>query len=42
VAQQAGYQYDVTQDGKRFLINTAVAASLPVTVVSDWTLALKK
>ena len=41
-ALQAGYQYAVTQDGQRFLVNTAVATSLPVTVVSDWTLALKK
>ena len=42
VAQQPGYQYAVTQDGGRFLVNTAAATSLPVTVVSDWTLALKK
>ena len=42
VSQQAGYQYAVTQDGQRFLVNTAAAASLAVTVVSDWTLALKK
>ena len=42
VALQAGYQYSVTGDGERFLINTAVAASVPVTVVSDWTLVLKK
>jgi WD40-like Beta Propeller Repeat len=42
VALQAGYQYAVTSDGERFLVNTAVAASVPVTVVSDWTLVLKK
>ena len=42
VALQAGYQYAVTCDAQRFLFNTAVAPSFPVTVVSDWTLALKK
>jgi serine/threonine protein kinase/Tol biopolymer transport system component len=41
-AQQAGYQYAVSNDGERFLINTAVASSIPVTVISDWTLALNK
>jgi len=42
VVLQAGYQYAVTAKGDRFLMNTAVAAPLPVTVVSDWTTALKK
>jgi hypothetical protein len=39
---QAGYQYAVSKDGERFLINTASSATVPVTVVSDWTAALKK
>jgi Tol biopolymer transport system component len=42
VAMQAGYQYAVSKDGERFLINTATSSSVPVTVVSDWTAALKK
>jgi serine/threonine protein kinase/WD40 repeat protein len=42
VAVQPGYQYGVTRDGQRFLINTTVAAPVPVTVVSDWTAGLKK
>jgi hypothetical protein len=33
----------MTRDGQRFLVNTVVLpAPLPVTVVSDWTAALKK
>jgi len=31
-----------TKGGQRFLVNTAVPTPLPVTVVSDWTAALKK
>jgi hypothetical protein len=31
-----------TKDGPRFLVNTAGPTPLPVTVVSDWTLTLKK
>jgi hypothetical protein len=42
VASFVGYQYAVTKDGQRFPINTAVPTPLPVTVVSDWTLTLKK
>jgi serine/threonine protein kinase len=42
VASFVGYQYAVTRDGQRFLVNTAVPAPVPVTVVSDWTLTLKK
>jgi serine/threonine protein kinase/Tol biopolymer transport system component len=42
VALQPGYQYAVTGDGQRFLINTAAVAPVPVNVISDWTLALKK
>jgi Tol biopolymer transport system component len=37
--------YDVTADGNRFLINTtggSVAASPPLTVVTNWTAGLKK
>jgi hypothetical protein len=41
------FQYDVTVDGQRFLINTTVlpeagAASPPLTVVVNWNAALKK
>jgi Tol biopolymer transport system component len=42
VVSFVGYQYAVTKDGERFLVNTAVPTPLPVTVVSDWTLTLKK
>jgi hypothetical protein len=41
----AGYshQYDVTPDGQRFLLNTeADASATPITVVLNWTAALKK
>ena len=36
------YAWDVTPDGKRFLINTAKGASRPVTVVLNWDAELKK
>jgi len=42
VASFVGYHYAVTKDGQRFLVNTAVPTPLPVTVVSDWTAALKR
>jgi Tol biopolymer transport system component len=35
-------QYDVSADGKRFLINTAGGTSPPLTVVTNWTAGLKK
>ena len=36
-------QYDVTPDGQQFLLNTEVDASAtPITVVLNWTAALKK
>ncbi len=40
----ARYQYDVSADGQRFLINSAPeqAASAPITVVLNWTAGLKK
>jgi Tol biopolymer transport system component len=40
----AGYQYDVSADGQRFLINAAPeqTASSPITVVLNWTAGLKK
>jgi eukaryotic-like serine/threonine-protein kinase len=39
----AYYQYDVTADGQRFLLTTPPEnASLPVTVVLNWTAGLKK
>jgi eukaryotic-like serine/threonine-protein kinase len=40
------YQYDVSADGQRFLVNTgsdqATLASAPITVVVNWTAGLKK
>jgi len=39
------YQYDVTADGKRFLINTTgsgAASALPLTAVSNWIAAPRK
>ena len=39
------FEYDVTADGKRFLINTTGgpgAASPPMTVVTNWTAGVKK
>jgi eukaryotic-like serine/threonine-protein kinase len=42
VASYVGYQYAVSRDGQQFLVNTALPMPLPVTVVSDWTGALKK
>jgi len=40
------FEYDVTADGKRFLINTAggtgAAASPPLTVVTNWNAGVKK
>ena len=38
------YQYDVSADGQRFLINTASeqTASASITVVTNWTSGLKK
>ena len=38
------YQYDVSADGQRFLINTTPeqTASAPITVVLNWTAGLKK
>jgi Tol biopolymer transport system component/predicted Ser/Thr protein kinase len=40
----AGYQYDVSADGQRFLIDAAPeqAASTPITIVLNWTAGLKK
>jgi Tol biopolymer transport system component len=39
-----GFQYDVTADGKRFLVDTitASASAPPLTVVVNWTAGLKK
>jgi hypothetical protein len=37
------YQYDVTSDGKRFLVDTnSVGVSGPLTVVVNWSALLKK
>ena len=44
-ARAVGYhRYDVTGDGRRFLINVPVemASSEPATIVLNWTSALKK
>ncbi|MBI4469620.1 MAG: serine/threonine-protein kinase [Acidobacteria bacterium] len=40
----SGYSYDVTRDGQRFLINTAVepTASPSITLVTNWAANLKK
>jgi serine/threonine protein kinase len=35
-------QYAVTADGERFLVNTATDTTLPITLVLNWTAALKK
>ena len=39
-----GFEYDVTADGKRFLITTtgSGAASPPLTVVTNWQAGVKK
>jgi hypothetical protein len=43
---EIGFEYDVTADGKRFLINTASgpsgASALPLTVVVNWLASAKK
>lgn len=40
---QLVWEYDVTSDGKRFLVNTtAVSTSPPLTVVVNWNAGLKK
>ena len=36
VPAQAGYAYDVTSDGQRFLVNTDVGTMPPLTVVTNW------
>ena len=38
------YRYDVSADGQRFLILTSVeeSAQTPLTVVTNWTVGLKK
>ena len=39
----AFHQYDVSTDGQRFLVNTPLAdATVPITVVLNWTAGLKK
>jgi hypothetical protein len=40
--ERLGGQYAVTADGQRFLVNTASDTTLPVTLVLNWTAALKK
>jgi eukaryotic-like serine/threonine-protein kinase len=42
--RQDAYAYDVSSDGKRFLVNTLVedAPSAPITLVVNWTTGLKK
>ena len=38
-----GYQYDVSADGRRFLVNSLRQSdSTPITVVVNWIAALKK
>ena len=45
-SNDTNFRYDVTADGKRFLINTTAggsgAALPPLTVVTNWTAGLKK
>jgi hypothetical protein len=40
----AGYPYDVSADGQRFLVNTIVEATAlpPITLVVNWTAAIQK
>jgi hypothetical protein len=40
----AAYTYDVSADGQRFLINTALAPgqTAPITIVVNWTAGLKR
>ncbi|HLG57991.1 MAG TPA: protein kinase [Vicinamibacterales bacterium] len=42
IALQVGYQYAVTRDGQRFLLNTAASSSAPVAVIDGWPRLLKK
>jgi Tol biopolymer transport system component len=44
VGYQVGYQYDLSGDGQRFLVRNVVrpATRSPITVVLNWTAALKK
>jgi Tol biopolymer transport system component len=44
IATRGSYQYDVSADGQRFLINTSPeqATSSPITVVLNWTAGSKK
>ena len=37
-----GSQYAATADGERFLVNNATDTTLPITLVLNWTAALKK
>jgi len=38
-----GYEYDVTADGKRFLVNSRIEGTVtPITVVLNWTRKLQK
>lgn len=40
--ERLGGQYAVTADGQRFLVNTASDTTLPVTLILNWTAALRK
>jgi len=44
IANDTTFEYDVTADGKRFLINTdgKVSSSPPLTVVVNWNAESKK
>jgi eukaryotic-like serine/threonine-protein kinase len=35
-------QYDISRDGQRFLINLDESSTAPITIVTNWTQALKK
>jgi hypothetical protein len=42
VAGVAFSPYDVTSDGKKFVINTLAEQNTPLTLVVNWTANLKK
>ena len=39
---QSGIEYDVTEDGQRFLIGTQVGEASPVSVILNWTAEVKR
>ena len=41
-SQDSLFEYDVTADGKRFLLDLSGSGSTPITVVQNWAGGLKK